>query len=73
MRSLFVESDEGVSQAYSELIESSEKALDSILELQNVGISFNRLKLDSSIMVNVHECWLSKYLASPCIILVKLI
>lgn len=55
VRSRFVESDEGVSQSYSELIESSEKTLDSILELQNVWISFNSLQVALQYYGYFHE------------------
>ncbi|CAM8974400.1 unnamed protein product [Rhodiola kirilowii] len=41
VRSLFIESDEGVSEAYSELISSSEKTIDSLLELQNALLENN--------------------------------
>lgn len=38
VRSSFCESDEGVSAAYSDLITSSKKTLDSLLELQEVSL-----------------------------------
>uniref|UniRef100_A0A7N0V8A7 Uncharacterized protein n=1 Tax=Kalanchoe fedtschenkoi TaxID=63787 RepID=A0A7N0V8A7_KALFE len=40
-RSLFVESGEGVSDAYSDLISSSEKTINSLLELQNALLKNN--------------------------------
>ncbi|KAL9677035.1 hypothetical protein QQ045_005261 [Rhodiola kirilowii] len=48
VRSIFIESDEGVSEAYSELISSSEKTIASLLELQNDGLMSSDVSLLSS-------------------------
>lgn len=50
VRSSFCASDEGVSAAYADLITSSNKTLDSLLELQEVCLLKNQLPASFSLM-----------------------
>lgn len=65
IRSAFCNSDEGVKEAYSDLIDSTKKTLDSILKLQEVG-NLEKLFIFFSGLFILHEL----FCCSKCLLMI---